>query len=363
MELTSRERINLALNHKETDRVPFSLGFSVTQPAMEDLQSYIGHNSIHETVNYIESFNDLKWIFVPYTGDAFKNRNENGMQYDYWNVGRKLVSYGRGSYYEIFEYPLANITSTSDLKNFEWPKADWFDFSAIKDIVAKTNAQSNGKNEFAFRIGTGTIFENSWYLRGFENFFMDLLAEPEIANDILTKVTDFFVEYFTKALTAADGLIDITFVGDDISGQDGPLISKDIYKEMIKPHHKRLYDRIHQFPTKTMFHSDGAVQTMVPEIMDAGVDILEALQFDAKGMDAQFLKDNYGDKLCFHGGISVQSTLPFKKPSDVIDEVNERFRVLAKKGGYIMAPSHAVQGKTPPENIVAMFETAMKCKF
>jgi uroporphyrinogen decarboxylase len=87
-----------------------------------------------------------------------------------------------------------------------------------------------------------------------------------------------------------------------------------------------------------------------------GIDILEALQFDAKGMDAVKMKNQVGDKLCFHGGISVQSTLPFKKPEDVRAEVRERVQVLGKDGGYILAPSHSIQAGTPPENIIAFIE-------
>jgi uroporphyrinogen decarboxylase len=117
---------------------------------------------------------------------------------------------------------------------------------------------------------------------------------------------------------------------------------------------------IHEFGAKVIYHSDGAVQEAVPGLMDMGIDILQALQFDALGMDADKLKDAYGRRLCFEGGVSVQHTLPFGTPDDVRREVVKLKRVLGRNGGYILGPSHAIQAGTPPENIYAMFETALQ---
>ena len=113
-----------------------------------------------------------------------------------------------------------------------------------------------------------------------------------------------------------------------------------------------------EFGVKIMYHTDGSVMEAVPGLIDMGIDILEALQFSADGMDPKVLKEKYGDRLCFHGGISVQTTLPFGTVEDVKQEVIERIEVLGKGGGYILAPSHAIQAGTPPENIIAMYETA-----
>ena len=107
-----------------------------------------------------------------------------------------------------------------------------------------------------------------------------------------------------------------------------------------------------------MSRRDGAVTEAVPGLIDMGIDILEALQFDAKGMDPAVLKELYGDRLCFHGGISVQRTLPLCSAEEVRREVADRINVLGKNGGYILAPSHAIQAGTPPENIAAFLETA-----
>ena len=116
---------------------------------------------------------------------------------------------------------------------------------------------------------------------------------------------------------------------------------------------------IHEFGAKVMYHSAGSVTEAVPGLIDMGIDCLQACQFDAENMDPVFLKQTYGDRLCFEGEISVQQTLPFGTVAEVIAEVQERIRVLAKDGGYVLGPSHAIQAGTPPENIVALFDTAL----
>ena len=98
----------------------------------------------------------------------------------------------------------------------------------------------------------------------------------------------------------------------------------------------------------------------VPDLMDMGIDILQALQFDAVGMDAKMLKETYGEKLCFEGGVSVQHTLPFGTVEDVITETTHLVHTLGKDGGYILGPSHAIQAGTPAENVLAMFDTALE---
>jgi uroporphyrinogen decarboxylase len=135
-------------------------------------------------------------------------------------------------------------------------------------------------------------------------------------------------------------------------------MSLDMWEEHIKPHHARLNRVIHEFGAKVIYHSDGAVMDAVPGLIEMGIDVLQALQFDARGMDPQKLKRDYGDRLCFEGGVSVQQTLPFGTADDVREEVRERIRVLGRDSGYILGPSHVIQAGTPPRNVVAMFETA-----
>ena len=147
----------------------------------------------------------------------------------------------------------------------------------------------------------GNIFETSWYMRGFERMFMDFILNPEFAHSLLDRVCDFYVEHFTRTLSAIPGEVDLVFTADDIGGQEGLLMSLEMWETFIKPRHARLNRRIHELGARVIYHSDGAVMEAVPGLIDMGIDVLQALQFDARGMDPAKLKREFGTRLCFEG--------------------------------------------------------------
>jgi len=357
-ELTPRELVKLALDHKETPRTPFSFGFGINPPARVQLMEHLGHNSLQQTDDYLKEYEDIIHLSIPYIGPSDKNcTNPDGETTDIWGVKRKPVPYGKGgTYHEISYYPMAKIESVSELDSFEWPNPDWYDYAAIPDVLKEINP--GGK--YAVRLGNGNMFETTWYMRGLEQIMVDLIDDPELLHEIFKRVTDFHITYFERALNTARGEIDIAFTADDIAGQNGMLLSPEIWKTQIKPWHKKLNARLHEFEVKILYHTDGAAHSVLEDLIDMDIDAWEAVQLDAKGMDADDIKKRAGDKLAFHGGISVQQLLPFGTPDEVRKEVGRLVNVLGKGGGYIAAPSHAVQAGTPPENIVAMLETVRR---
>ena len=350
--MTSRERVLTALSHKKPDIIPFSLGFGINRPAKRALAEYM-KTDMRELDRILLSFTDIRSVRPKYIGPNERNKSlPDGSYVDAWGVRRSTVNNEKDIYMEISEYPLANLTNTDELENYMFPSIDWYDFSVIPEQIEEI-AKSG---EYAIMASGGNIFETSWYMRGLENMFVDLLAEKEFAHKLLCIVTDFFVSFTSRMLEAANGKIDLIFTADDIGAQNGLLISLPLWEEMLKPHHKRLNKTIHEYGAKVIYHSDGAVMQAVDGLIDMGIDVLEALQFDAAGMDPVELKEIAGDRLSFHGGVSVQSTLPYGTPEEVEAEVVERIKVLGKNGGYILAPSHAIQAGTPPENIYAFLK-------
>jgi uroporphyrinogen decarboxylase len=328
------------------------LNSGINPPAYVELAQYLQRTKNTSVEEYLRPLLDVKRIEPPYTGPPLAAGE------DIWGVRRNPVGYGSGSYDEIAYYPLSAAKDVHDLRNHRWPSLDWYDFSALPQIINATQAD----HEYCLVAGNGNIFESTWYMRGFEQVFLDTVLNPELLHGILRHVTDFFVGFFTRMLTAAKGRIDLAGTADDIGGQQGPLTSRRTWEEFIKPYHAELDAAIHQFKgVKVVYHTDGAVMSFADGLIDQGVDILQALQFSAKGMDPVRLKQAYGDKLCFEGGVSVQTTLPFGSVSDVQQEVRHLISVLGKNGGYILGPSHAIQAGTPPENIVALFDTAANC--
>jgi uroporphyrinogen decarboxylase len=352
-ELKHRERINLALEHQETDRIPIAIiGSRINTPAHMELGQYLRDTRNISVDDYLKPLLDIKHIEPKYIG-AKLEKDE-----DFWGVKRKPVSYGPDSYDEIEYYPMAAMDKLAQITNYRWPNTGMFDYSVIGEMVKQISATEH----YCLVVSGGTIFETAWSMRGFEQALTDLALNPEFIDLIMEKVTEFYSAHTKKQLEAADGKIDLVFTGDDIGGQQSLLMSLDLFRKHIKPYHERLNKIIHSFGAKVIYHTDGAVMAAVGDLVDMGIDVLQALQFDAKDMDPVVLKRTYGQRLCFEGGISVQRTLPFGTADEVKQEVIDRIKVLGKKGGYILGPSHAIQAGTPPENIVAMFDTARSWK-
>jgi uroporphyrinogen decarboxylase len=349
--MSARERVRLALDHQETDRIPMALVCAgINEPVRSEFERYLKGKGHGNLTAYLDPLIDIKGVAPEYTGP----RLEPGV--DIWGVGRQAFRYGLGMYNEINHWPLAGAASLDDIVRHRWPSADVFDYRVLPDRIAV--AQADG--ERCLMASNGNIFETAWYMRGFEQMFMDMALAPELAHGILSRVTDFYIEYFRRILSAAPGAIDLVFTADDIGGQNGLLLSLEMWEQFIKPYHVRLNAVIHEHGARVIYHSDGGVMDAVPGLIDMGIDVLQALQFDAAGMDPVALKQNYGARLCFAGGVSVQKTLPFGTPDQVRAEVEHLIATLGRAGGYILGPSHAIQAGTPVENIYAMFETALR---
>lgn len=298
---------------------------------------------------YLDSLIDIAQVGPAYVGPPL------GPGEDIWGVRRAPVSYGTGSYDEIGHYLLAAVAHPGDLDAHRWPTTAWFDYASLPDRIA---AAQDGR-ERCLMVANGNLFETAWYMRGFQRMFMDMIDHPELYHAIMERVTAFYVAHSRHMLATADGAVDLAFTADDIGGQHGLLMSLDMWETFLKPYHVRLNAAIHEFGARVIYHTDGAVMDAVPGLINMGIDVLQALQFSADGMDPRALKERYGNRLCFEGGVSVQTMLPFGTPEDVRREVAELITVLSKDGGYILGPSHAIQASTPPENVVAMFDTAV----
>jgi len=350
-QLSSHERVLLALDHKETDRVPIAMVCSgINEPTRSEFDDFLQKKTNIDLKSYLDSMLDIKSVGPLYIGSKLKADE------DFWGVKRSdILRDDGGCYNEISYYPLAESMTVDELLCHSWPEADWFDYSVIPEQIERHNVDGN---QYAIMALNCNIFETSWYMRGFQQSFMDLVLEPDFFSLILKKVTDFYCEYARRTLEAAEGKIDLIFTADDIGQQNGLLMSLEMWEEHIKPCHVRVNEVIHEYGAKVIYHTDGAVMEAIPGLIDMGIDVLQALQFDAAGMDAVEMKRLYGDKLCFEGGVSVQKTLPFGTPEQVWKEVQHLIATLGKNGGYILGPSHVIQTGTPLENIFAMFETA-----
>lgn len=348
--MTPRERVLTALAHRTPDRVPFSWGFGPT-PEMNAVLTRFFAERGKDWEKLRAATDDKRRLEAPYVGRKLPE------QTDIWGIRRKPVSYGIGIYHEFERFPLAGMQNVEELARHSWPSPDDFDYGSLRNRAAELDPDRSR----VFYFFGGNPFEIYCWMTGLEESLVNLKANPDLVLAALDRITRFFEEKIRRTLAAAGDRMDILFIADDLGGQNGLLLARETYRELIQPFHRRLARLGKEMAPhlKVMFHTDGAVFDIIPDLMDAGVEILEAVQTDAQGMSPEALKSAYGGRLCFHGGISVQQLLPRSEEATVKRECRHLVEVLGQGGGYIAAPSHAIQTGTPPGNILAMLEAIL----
>jgi uroporphyrinogen-III decarboxylase len=191
---------------------------------------------------------------------------------------------------------------------------------------------------------------------------ISLLTEQEWVRALYEKETEAWIENLRRYSSACGQYLEAVVVADDLGMQKGEFIKPQLFRDLIAPYYKKVFTWIHQrTKLKIFFHSCGSIYHMIPILIDCGIDILNPVQCSAANMGPSRLKEEFGSKICFWGGgVDTQKTLPFGTPEQVREEVAERVRILGKGGGFVFATVHNIQQGTPPENILAAFDTAIE---
>ena len=367
--ITHRERVRLSLNHQEADRVPFDLGGGVagmTVVPYQRLKQYLGIPG--EVGNYnrdwlimtdydealLKTFDiDTRRIYLGAPKNWTRQFNPDGTWRDILGILRKPASF----YIEMVDNPLRGA-SLEDIDKYPWP--DYTDPGLYEGLEEKVeHLYFNTDYALVGPVVAGGIFETAMWLRGAENFLVDLLQDKPFARKLLTKLLEIHTGYLERYLDIVGPYIDIMEYNDDFGTQRGLLISPSLYREMIKPLHKELVELIKSKTNAKVFqHTCGSVYDLVGDLIDIGVDVLNPVQPRAAGNDSFRLKREFGDRLVFHGGVDVQDVMPRGTVEDVAQEVRTRLQAFAPGGGYIFAAAHNIQADVPPENMVAMFKAA-----
>ena len=378
--MNSRERVMLALNHQEADRVPIDLGStiisSIHKNAYLDLKPYLGLEieplrmcDFVQQLPYVdeallERFGvDFRMVQLPAATAPDVKYFEEGDYYafvDRW--GSKLhMPKDDGLYFDWVDFPIKEPTMAA-LDAYQWPRPD----------PPETNAQLRQQAQYLYEntdytlVGSaiigGGIFEQPARTMGLENFLMALLAEPAFADRLMGQITDIYIESCNNYLDQVGEFLQVFTYWDDLNSQSGWMISPDIYTRLIKPKQRRLVEAIKsKTDAKLFFHGCGAVSELIPHLIDLGFDIVNPVQVSAAGMDTRWLKKEFGQDIVFWGGgVDTQQVLPFGTPDQVRDEVKRRLDDLAPGGGFVFAAVHNIQAFVPPENIVAAFDTALE---
>lgn len=328
--LTKRERVKRAIEHKETESIPYSINFTgdgidiygehlISDYADEQIKSdhKNGMLSLSEALS-IGIGNDLVYVYPPWwtwhqVPEYFKTKHET--------PDHLPDTHGRGSYEGFFK-KVEHIRE----------KYDVYLCAAI----------------------WGSHFERANFCRGIENFLADLAGDPEWAQSLLDLIIRKNMVMLENFISAAD--IDGVLLGSDWGTQEDLIMSPEVWRRMIKPGEKQEYDLIKKYGKDVIVHSCGNITKIMDDLVELGLDVLNPIQPEC--MDIYKIKETYGDALTFFGGISTQQTLPYGTPADVRKESEKVIEGMSKNGGYITGPSQEIQTDVPYENVKALIDTA-----
>jgi uroporphyrinogen decarboxylase len=352
--LGSRERVLMAINHEVPDRAPMDFG---AQP--EVWQALLAHFGLGDRDRLLEVLGiDLRYIepieivydHKRYCGPALGS-GPVGAWEDIWGVWRRPICYSHGVYQEIIAASLPADQPLEQVLNRRWPSAGWFDYGDVHD-----QCRHYGGQYALVGGGWGAVFGDAYRILGLQRFLEGMVTAPDVVREVIRRVECFYLDVNERIFSAADGLLDIYYFGNDLGTQRGLLISPAMIRDFLAPSLKRLIDQAKSHGLKVMFHSCGAVSTVIPMLIELGVDVLDPVQTAAAGMDPAVLKASYGDRIAFHGGLDTQGVLPFGSPSDVRAATETLLATMSRNGGYICGPSQELQPDVPVANILAMYQ-------
>ena len=308
--MTRREYVKAAIEHREADRVPYSI--DLCAEAWENLKEVAGDQSQEDFVdNDVKSFGVPWWTWHELGGD--------------WrDLGAPTSP--------------AKVLGTGNYGQF----------------VESVKAARDESDKYILVLIYGSHFEKAYFSRGIENFLADMAGEPAFARKLLNKIIEKNLVMLENFLSLPE--IDGVLLGSDWGSQIDLLMSPSVWEEMIRPGEQREYDLVHSYGKDVWVHSCGCVEKIIPSLVEIGLDVLNPVQPEA--MDIRKLKEQFGDKLAFWGGISTQQTLPYGTPDEVREEARGVRDILAKGGGYILSPAQSLMGDVPVDNILALLEVA-----
>ena len=406
--MTSRERVLASINHQEPDRVPIDLGATpssgISAIAYHNLKQYLGmdfgHTRVYDVVQelaqpedeIIEMFHvdaiDIGRAFNTEDSDWYDFQLPNGplVQYPAWfkpvqKPDGTLEAYApdgvmiakrppHATFYDQTYFPYIDgyPDDFSSLPE-EMPKVLWaglvhspWDHAGEPDFWEQLRAKAihlRENTDKALMVVVGcNLFEWGTFLRRLDNFLMDLLLQPDNVERLLDALVEIHLGALEKVCDAVGDVVDLVRFGDDLGTNQGPFMDPKIYRKLFKPRHKVMLDYVKEHSQMhTYLHSCGSIYRVIPDLIDAGFEVLNPVQINSRDMEPERLKREFGDAVTFWGGgANTRDVLNKATPEEVKDHVTELLEIFMPGGGYVFNTVHNILPDVPPENIIAMFE-------
>ncbi|MBS3761981.1 MAG: hypothetical protein KGZ25_01635 [Planctomycetes bacterium] len=372
--MNSRERVIMSLEGEQPDRIPFDLGSTLvtgmTRGAYSELAKDLGYSEgeprLYDVVQQLPEMSEaiLEDLGVDVRGlipnmvrknPQVERHDEYDLFTDEWGLVWKRPE--DGLYFDVVSNPLEGEITEEDIEEFPWP--DPGDPELMEGLEEKAEYFRRDGRAIILESLCAGVFEMCCRMRSTEQFCMDLVTNPSLAEALMDKFVEQKIAFYRIAAQQLTGSVQFIREGDDIGSQDSLLISPKVYRDLIKPRHARLFEAQRSFfddPFFVFFHSDGAIRDLIPDFIEIGVGVLNPVQTSAKGMDPFDLKEEFGDKIAFWGGGVDPSLLANGPVSDIQKQAREHIEALSPGGGYIFGGIHNVQDDVSPEHFTAMWE-------
>lgn len=341
MELTGRERVMRILEGKEVDRSAYWMG----NPTKEAASIYKKHFKVPSKAKLgVKMGDDLAWVPV----ECYHNPR-HPVAID-TRGGEKLKTLSQGGVFE-------NAQTVEEILNYKfWPKLDKIR-ATVFDVRHLVHARKRGLATFSG--AWAPIWHQLTDFFGMEECFVKMYSDPDLITTVMEKMTEYYLATNKDLFEKYGELIDVMFFGNDMGSQLDCMISPDMFRELIFPYYKKLIDQAKGYGKKIALHSCGAINKIIPDIINLGVDILHPIQAKATNMEADKLQENYGGQIIFMGGVDTQDLLPFGSIEDIEKQVIRLRKIFGKR--YICSPSHeALLDNVSAEKLLAMSKMATK---
>lgn len=336
------------MDHEQTDRVPIT--FDAEIEVYQTLQEYF---NVGNKKDLFKKLNIDTWMILPKNFIYPEEELDKKVKKSIWGYKTDLTPYKGGAYDELFFSPLAGKDSLSDINQHDWPSENTLDFCHYSNEIMEH------KNKAIIGVFTWGAYFIATFIRGIEDLMLDFVLRKKYAQHLIETIAEKSYYFLDKMLKEYGDGIDIVYMADDYCSQQGPFFNPNIFKEFISPYLELFVNRVHKANKKFLLHVCGAVGSLLPMIIEAGVDMLEPIQTRATGMEPERLKRDFGKDICFYGGMDLQEILNNGNVEQVRDEAKRLIRILGKDGGYIFGPGHTyIQVDAPIENILTMYKTA-----
>ena len=343
--MTSKQRMHAALRREPVDRVPIFMWFHPQTSARLAMLLELPVGRVDEAMG-----NDAcqTWVNNNYAMEGIVHEHDGESHTDYWGI--RWVK--DGAFNQIDRFPLPANADADAVLAYQFPYQHQEELLRQMEPVAR-----NAGERFLGCDISPCCFEMYWRLRGMENALMDFAGEPDLASEMVGRCADFSISLAEAA--CARFPLDWLWTGDDVASQTGMMMSPQTWREIIRPHLQRVFDVGRRHKLWVAYHCCGALRSIIGDLVEMGLDVLNPVQCNCPGMDAAELKKEYGARLAFMGGVDTQDMLP----NGTVDDVRRATRHLldtmtADGGGYILAASHTIPPETPDANIFAMYAEA-----